>query len=433
MKTPKTFVPFSVKQKKLLTWWTDKSPYRNHDGIIAEGSVRSGKTVAMILSFVFWSRANFQNENFILAGKSMGALKRNVIKPMLKMLAALNIKAKYHRSADEPHISIGSNTYYLFGANNESSQDVLQGLTAAGSLLDEVALMPQSFVEQAVARCSVDGAKHFWNCNPESPYHPVKVDYIDRAEEKRFLILHFTMDDNPSLSEEVKERFKRLFTGLFYKRFILGLWVLAEGAVYDQFDEERHVVKEPDKIDLIRKSIIRHWTATDYGTGTVLCHGLFGQDREGRIYLLKTFWWDAKEQNRQKTDGEYAEDLRRLTEGVRPHFHIVPDDALSFIAELRRRGIGPIKIFKRDPGTVMRGIRNHANLLQSGRYFIIGDPSNKPVIEEYAAYVWDPKAQERGEDKPLKQHDHGKDMERYSTDTVAPNSFAGPISKPSGF
>lgn len=188
------FQPFSTKQKKLLTWWTSFSPYRDHDMIICDGSVRSGKTVAMIDGFVTWSLATFKSEDFILAGRSMGALKRNVLKPMFQILLAKGIPFNYNRS--ENYVEIGTNTYYCFGANNEASQDVLQGLTAAGAYADEGALFPQNFIEQMIARCSVEGSKIWINCNPESPYHFLKTDYIDKAKEKLILHLHFTLDDN---------------------------------------------------------------------------------------------------------------------------------------------------------------------------------------------------------------------------------------------
>jgi len=441
----KMFVPFSVQQRKVLTWWTDKSPHKDKDGIIAEGSVRSGKTMPMTLSFVFWSLKTHHDQNFIVGGKSMGALKRNVIKPLISMMAALKVPVKYHRSTDDPHLIIGTNTYYLFGGNNEASQDVIQGLTAAGSLLDEIALMPENFVEQVLARCSVDNSRHFWNCNPENPRHFIKTEFIDKAEEKRFLVLHFTMDDNPSLSRRAKDRFKRLFTGLFFKRFILGLWCLAEGAIYDMFDEGKHVIPANRQAEIL-KNVVIIWTATDYGTGTVLCHGLFGMDRQGIVYLLRTSWWDAKERGRQKTDTEYAEDLKRLvSDGQAAQLaathnkplsvtcHVIPDDALSFIAQCRKTpGLGMIRIYKREPGTVLQGIRHQANLLAQGKYFLFAARGNEHVISEYASYVWDPKAQERGEDAPLKQHDHGKDMERYSLMAMA-ESPAGRTRKPAGY
>jgi len=181
----------------------------------------------------------FEEENFALCGKTIGSLRRNVIKPLKKMLKGRGYSCKDHRSSNENYLTISkngkSNDYYLFGGKDEGSQDLIQGITLAGVLFDEVALMPQSFVNQATARCSVDGAKMWFNCNPDGPYHWFKLEYLDKLEEKNALHIHFTMDDNLSLSEHVKNRYKSMYTGIFYERYILGLWKLAEGLIYKRF------------------------------------------------------------------------------------------------------------------------------------------------------------------------------------------------------
>lgn len=394
------FEPFSLKQKKLLTWWTEKSPYRDYDMVIADGSVRSGKTISMVDSFITWSLYTFRGQNFILAGKSMGALKRNVLRPLFQILAAKGIAYRYHRS--EHYIQIGSNTYFCFGANNEASQDVLQGLTAAGALADEVALFPQSFVEQMVARCSVEGSKIWMNCNPEGPYHFIKSDYIDKAKEKRILYLHFTLDDNPALSTKIKERYKRLFSGLWYKRMILGLWVLAEGAVYDMWDDEVHVIDCPK-----HKEYEEYGVAVDYATATVMTFGLYGIAGD-KVYLLKEYYWNAKKTGRQKTDGEFADDFIMFLGGIVPRNIYLDPSAASFKLELRKRGFSLVRDANND---VINGIRLVANFLSTKRFFV--DRSCRDTISEFSSYVWDPKAQARGEDKPLKQNDHAMDRNRY--------------------
>lgn len=233
------FQPFSKKQIKVLTWWMPSSPVKDKDIIICDGSVRAGKTVVMSLSFIMWAMETFDEENFALCGKTIGSLRRNVVKPLKKMLIGRGYKCKDHRSGTDNYLTISKNgkvnDFYIFGGKDESSQDLIQGLTLAGVLFDEVALMPESFVSQATARCSVEGAKMWFNCNPGSPYHWFKVEYLDKLEEKNALHLHFTMDDNLSLSEKVKERYKRAYSGVFYERFILGLWTLAEGLIYKLF------------------------------------------------------------------------------------------------------------------------------------------------------------------------------------------------------
>lgn len=262
------FKPFSPKQLKLLNFWRDGSPFKDCDVVIADGSIRSGKTIADICSFLQWSQETFEGESFILAGKTMGALKRNVVKPMLQILTAWGWSYNYNRS--ENFIEIGTNTYYLFGANTEASQDALQGLTAAGAYADEAALFPQSFIDQMIGRCSVEGAKIFMNCNPEGPHHYIKEEFIDKAKEKNVYHLHFTMDDNLTLSQKIKNRYKRMFTGVFFKRFILGLWVAADGLIYQLFadNSESFIIDD----EWLKQNPITHGTiGVDFG-GTKSAH-----------------------------------------------------------------------------------------------------------------------------------------------------------------
>ena len=232
--------PFSKKQLKILTWWCDNSPVKDYDGIIADGAVRSGKTVSMAISFINWAMARYNETDFAICGKTGGSLRRNVIITLKQQLLSLNFDFEEKRSDNLIIISKGDTTnyFYVFGGKDESSQDLIQGMTLGGVLFDEVALMPQSFVTQAEARCSLEGSKLWYNCNPKGPTHYFKREYIDVLEEKRLLYLHFTMDDNLTLSEAVKERFRRMFTGVFYERNVLGLWVTAEGKIYISFGKD---------------------------------------------------------------------------------------------------------------------------------------------------------------------------------------------------
>ncbi|RKX53695.1 MAG: PBSX family phage terminase large subunit [Thermotoga sp.] len=391
------FKPFSRKQKQLLFWWTEDSPHKDKDTVIADGSIRSGKTIAMIASFLMWSQYTFSGEDFILAGKTIGALKRNVIKPMLQILNTWQWEYKYNRS--ENYIIIGSNTYYMFGANNEASQDVLQGLTAAGALADEVTLFPENFVEQMIGRCSVEGSKIFMNCNPGSPFHYVKTEFIDKATEKQVYHLHFTLDDNLTLSERIKERYRKMFTGLFYKRYILGLWVLAEGVIYDMFDTDKHVIQEIPECDEYIVSI-------DYGTGNPTVFLLIGI-KDGKYYVMDEYYYSGRDKGRQKTDSEYADDFKEFVKGRRISAIYADPSAASFITELRKRGHYVIPA----DNAVLDGIRYVANLISQNRLFVHEKCRN--TITEFTVYSWDPKAAQRGEDKPLKEHDHTMDALRY--------------------
>jgi PBSX family phage terminase large subunit len=426
------FRPFSIKQRRLLNWWRDGSPYKGYDIVIADGAIRSGKTIAMICSFLQWTFDAFpKGEDFIIAGKSIGALKRNVLKPMFQILSAWGIPYEYNRS--ENFIVIGRNTYYCFGANNESSQDVLQGLTAAGALADEVALFPQSFVDQMIGRCSVDGSKIFMNCNPRGPYHFMKLEFIDKADEKRIYHLHFTIDDNLSLSEKVKERFRRMFSGVFFKRYILGLWVMAEGIIYDMFDEAVH------KVPTVERNYSEYYVAVDYGTQNPTTFGLWGKHGKS-WYKVKEYYYSGRDEGKQKTDEDYYKDLEKfigdLYDKDRNHDPydyysepklkavIVDPSAASFIALIKQKGKFPVMNANNE---VLDGIRNVATALKTRMIFFNDCCTN--TFREFYSYVWDPKAQERGEDKPTKENDHCLDADRYFVHTVL---FNGPATLETG-
>ena len=282
------FQPFSRKQLQVLSWWLPESPYADCVMIIADGSIRSGKTISMVDSFLMWSISNFDGQAFIIAGRSAGALTRNVLRPMFQILRAKGIPYRYVRSSEDKHLAIGNNMYYLFGASTEASQDTLQGLTAAGAYGDEAALFPRSFVEQMIGRCSVPGSRIWMNCNPENPYHFLKTDYIDKAIEKHILHLHFTLADNLSLSDEIKERYARMYTGLWYKRMIEGLWVMAEGVIYDMWDD-KYIVDEVPKLDY-------EWIAVDYGTGnpTAFLHQGFSR-KTGIYYTAREYYYSGRD------------------------------------------------------------------------------------------------------------------------------------------
>ena len=266
------FMPFSNQQRRLIHWWRPGLTSSENDFVIADGAIRSGKTIAMIIGFLTWSQETFAGESFVLAGKTMGALKKNVIKPMLQILEAWGWQYEYVRSGSEPHIDIGSNTYYLFGANTEAAQDALQGLTAAGAYLDEAALFPQSFVDQAIGRCSVTGAKIWMNCNPEGPHHYIREEFLAKTKEKKVYHLHFMMSDNLSLSPKVIARYNRAWAhgSVFYKRFILGLWVAADGLIYQQFADNVNDYVITDKW-LQENEIVYAVIGVDFG-GTKSAH-----------------------------------------------------------------------------------------------------------------------------------------------------------------
>ena len=259
------FQPFSKKQRMVLNWWTDASPVADADGIIADGAIRSGKTLCMSLSFVMWGMETFDGQNFAMCGKTVGSFRRNVLFWLKMMLNGRGYKFEDRRSENLLIVTKGDkeNFFYIFGGRDERSQDLIQGITLAGVFLDEVALMPESFVNQATGRCSVDGSRMWFNCNPEHPQHWFKAKWIDKADEKRLLYLHFTMDDNLSLSDAVKERYRRMYTGVWFLRFIRGQWVAAEGACYPLF------AADPERFTLYQAPTIAYANiGVDFGGGT---------------------------------------------------------------------------------------------------------------------------------------------------------------------
>ena len=409
------FKKFSKKQKKVLTWWNDKSPVKDKNGIIADGSIRAGKTLSMSLSFVLWATAKFKGQNFIMAGKTVGAFRRNVLFWLKLMLRVQGYHIKDRRSDNLVEISKGEiiNYFYIFGGKDERSQDLVQGITAAGVFLDEVALMPESFVNQALARCSVEGSKYCFNCNPEGPNHWFKVNWIDKAKEKGIIYLHFTMDDNLSLSEETKQRYKNMFVGVFFQRFILGLWVLAEGIIYPNFDKKRHTIKYHE----IPSNFDYYYVTSDYGITNpqvfLLCGIKYIKDKP-HVYILKEYY-NKGTNEKIKTDTLFLKDYKEFIGDLRIKKTIIDPSATSLINLFK---LNSIEVKEAD-NTVIDGINLVLSFLEEERIHIVAE--NCPnLLREFASYIWDSKAQERGEDKPVKENDHALDALRYLLQTLFP-------------
>ena len=400
------FRPFSRKQRQLLNWWRPGSGYEDRRIVLADGAIRSGKTIAMILSFLLWSLESFRGQDFILAGVTSGALARNVLSPMTAMLETLGIPAEWKRG--EARLIVGRNSYYLFGADKDNAQDKLQGMTAAGAYADEAALFPRSFIDQMIGRCSVEGSRIFLNCNPNGAYHYLKTDFIDRAEEIGLYRLHFTMDDNLTLSPRIRESYARSFSGVFYRQYILGEWVSAEGAVYPMWDDKANTFLREERAeeDLPFRGM-RRFCAVDYGTVNP-CVFLDVRDDGRTFWVLDEYYWDSAVRRHQKTDAEYADDLAAFLGGDRNVQVIVDPSAASFKAELRNRGFRVLDA-KND---VREGIATTAVLIGS-RLLRVERNRCPALLREIHSYVWDDKARQRGEECPLKDHDHAMDALRY--------------------
>ena len=384
------------KQLLAMTWWNRKN-FRDLDGIICHGAVRSGKTMALTCGFFLWSMASFDNQVFALCGKTVGALRRNLILPMDGWLKGL-FTITENRSENKLTVRMGNrkNTYYLFGGQDESSYMLIQGITLAGVLLDETVLMPRSFVEQAAARCSVEGAKLWFSCNPGAKEHWFYRDWVCKARQKRLLELHFTMADNPALTEAVRKRYERMYTGVFFKRYVLGLWCAAEGRIYD-FDEEKHVVSDFDPRG-------EWYISVDYGTRNPFSAGLWCVGG-GVAYRVGEFYHDGRSTGVMMTDEEYYDALEKLA-GEHPVQRLIIDpSAASLIALIRRRGRFRVR---RADNRVLPGIRLVGSLLAQGRLLV--SPRCKDAIREFSLYCWE---DDESKDAPKKENDHAMDDIRY--------------------
>ena len=401
---------FSAKQRKVLSWWLPGNPDFSKEAIICDGAVRSGKTLAMGLSFFLWAMTGFDGMRFGVCGKTIASLRRNVLSEILPRLEALGAQWKEKRTENLVTVTFKGhrNQFYIFGGRDESSASLIQGITFAGVLLDEVALMPRSFVEQACARCSVAGSRLWFNCNPAGPSHWFYRTWIQQAQEKNCLRLHFTMEDNPSLTPAIRQRYQRLYTGVFYRRFILGQWAQAEGRVYDFFG--------PEFIKPVPEGRFEKWyVSCDYGTVNPTSMGLWGL-QEGVWYRVKEFYFSSRTAMRQMTDEEYAAALQNLV-GDKPLTAVIVDpSAASFIEVLRRKGWS----VRKAENDVLSGIRLTSDLLKEGKLVICEGCTD--CLREMDEYVWDLGSEAR--DRVKKEHDHAMDDMRYFAATV--------LGKPSG-
>jgi len=397
---------FSPKQKRVLTWWSGRGGA--YDAIICDGAVRSGKTLSMGISFFCWAMGCFDRKQFGLCGKTIGSLRRNLLQEVLPHLRQLGFRFRENRSEHLLTVQFGGreNQFILFGGRDESSAALIQGSTFAGVLLDEVALMPRSFVEQACARCSVSGSKLWFNCNPEGPGHWFYREWILKAQERGALYLHFTMDDNPGLSARIRERYKKTYSGIFYRRFVLGEWMAAEGLIYDFFDRETFCRPVP-------AGAMERWrVSVDYGTANPASFGLWGL-KSGVWYRVAEYYYSSRREGRQKTDAEYVEDLRQLADGRRIEQVVVDPSAASFITALRQAGF---PVTKAD-NEVLDGIRVTADLLKNRRLVICSICAD--CLREMELYCWESQG---NRESPRKENDHAMDDLRYFAMSVARES-----------
>ena len=386
--------------------WAHLTKFKNRKAIICDGSVRSGKTVSMILGFVHWAMRFFDGKNFGICGKTISSTERNIILPLLNMPDITDYYSLQYIRGENKRIIIRSgshtNTFFIFGGKDESSYTLVQGITLSGVLFDEVALMPKSFVDQVVARTlSEPEARYWFNCNPESAEHWFYKEWICNTRQKKALHLHFTMQDNPILSPEQIADAERLYTGVFYNRYIKGLWCVAEGLIYPMFDKAVHVKSLPHPQG-------EWYVSVDYGTLNAFSAGLWCYDGT-TAYRVAEYYYSGREQKRQRTNTQYLQSIQQLTAGKSISAVIVDPSAASFIAELRQAGF----LVRKGKNDVVEGIRRTAAALEQGK--LLFSPDCKNSFREFALYRWD---ESSSQDRPIKENDHAMDDIRYFVSTI---------------
>lgn len=399
---------FSKKQLQILAF-----PKSNYDALICDGSIRAGKTSVMSVGFIIDSMQRFNHQSFGICSKTIGTAERNIVLPLLAMSFMKKRYRMSYKTREKIIIFDGKheNTFFLFGGKDAASYQLIQGITLAGVLLDEVALMPRSFVDQAIARCSVSGSKLWFNCNPEGQLHWFNQEWIMEAKSKNALHLHFTMDDNPSLSPEIRKRYENMYTGIFYDRYIKGLWVSAEGVIYaDMFDSERNIISEED----IKKLSFEPgcWISCDYGIQNATVYLKWKKVVGKKIYVCVDEWYySGRESKRQKTVSSLVKGLKEFVGKDTVKYVIIDPSAAALEVELQQQGFRTLDA----DNDVINGIANTGKLLEDG-YILISEKC-KNTLDEFDLYVWDEKAANAGEDVPIKENDHCMDALRYFVNT----------------
>lgn len=388
---------------------------------IWEGSVRSGKTIASLLRWLEFVANRPEGGELVMVGRTRDSLARNVFGPLTDptIFGPLTRDIQYTNGA--PTANVLGRTVHCLGANDAQAEPKVRGLTCAGAYVDEITTLPRTFYDQLNARCSVDGSAIFGTTNPDNPNHWARKEYLLRPRENRLRSWHFVMDDNPGLTEEYKARQRAAHRGLFYKRNIQGLWVMAEGAIYEAWDEAEHVV---DTLPEMR----RYWLGMDYGTVNATSVILLGEGVDGRLYACAEWRHDSRQAQRQMTDAQYSAAIRAwladyrppgapdtAPRGVTPEWSFVDPSAASFITQAYEDGFPNLAKARNE---VADGIRDVASLLAAGLLRV--HRSCAGLIEEMPGYVWDEKAAEKGEDKPVKINDHSVDALRYAVHSTAP-------------
>jgi len=364
---------------------------------LLEGSVSSGKTWISLVCWGFWLATMPQNQLYLMCGKSLTTLKRNCLIPLEAMFGQSNFS--FSTSAKEAYLF--GRRILLEGANDARSEGKIRGLTLQGAYCDELTLFPKDFFVMLLSRLRVPGAKLIATTNPDSPQHWLKREYIDRMAELDMLTMRFLLEDNTTLDPQYVAAVKAEYTGMFYRRFILGEWCVAEGLIYPMFDKAVHVKSLPHPQG-------EWYVSVDYGTLNAFSAGLWCYDGT-TAYRVAEYYYSGREQKRQRTNTQYLQSIQQLTAGKSISAVIVDPSAASFIAELRQAGF----LVRKGKNDVVEGIRRTAAALEQGK--LLFSPDCKNSFREFALYRWD---ESSSQDRPIKENDHAMDDIRYFVSTI---------------
>lgn len=385
--------------------------FSDYSYLICDGAVRSGKTSLMTVGFIDDAMARFNGRRFGICGKTVDSATKNIVQPYMAMqYAQRSYRIKWSRTDKTMTVSKGgiTNVFEVFGGKDESSYALIQGRTLAGCLIDEVVLQPRSFVDQAMIRCSVTGAKVWFSCNPAAPSHWFYTDWILKADKGEINAkhIHFVLRDNPGLSDETIQRYEKTFSGVFYQRYVLGEWVAAEGLIYPFFAAHQDTYLFHGDASHIDGQF---YVSIDYGTHNPCSMGLW-VIHDGKALRIKESYFDSRAERVQRTDEEHYAELERLTKGYYIQAVVVDPSAASFIETIRRHGKYLVIPADND---VLNGIRCVASLMQAGLVTI--HESCTASRREFGLYSWDDKAKE---DRVVKENDHAMDDIRYFCYTI---------------
>jgi PBSX family phage terminase large subunit len=387
---------------------------------ILEGAVRSSKSYTAN----FLAIKHIQELppcDILISGYTITSVARNVLAEWKRIIDPKNnglfrtVKGDKDEYLTINWRGLKDKKFYIRGAGTESDYKQIQGATFGFWLADEATRHTESFIDMAISRMSLDYSKVIWTLNPDSPFHFIKKRFIDDPDKYKvhddgfrlFQRFHYNLEDNASLSKRVIDEYKTQYTGVFYDRYILGKWAIAEGLIYPNFAEEEHTYWTDD-----RPSIKDWYISVDYGTQNPCVFlkmglGFHRKTREVTYYCDDEYYYCGRDENKQKTDSQYADDMDEFTNYKYPTVYCDPS-AASFIAELTSRGYNVVPA----DNAVDDGIRLQSRMISDSKYYINKRCTN--TIREYAQYSWDKrKAEKTGIDAPIKINDHCKDAERY--------------------